>query len=51
MEQVITFEVSKQEAVAILTVLGQMPTSSGVFPLLVKLNAQAEAQQEDLAGD
>lgn len=32
------------EVNAVLNVLGQMPTSSGVYPLAVKIKSQAEAQ-------
>ncbi len=40
----ITFTVAPEEAQAIINVLGQLPTSSGAFPLLQKLSAQAQAQ-------
>lgn len=33
-----------EEVNAILNVLGQMPTSSGIYPLLMKIKSQAEAQ-------
>jgi hypothetical protein len=32
------------EVNAVLGTLGNMPTSSGVFPLMVKIKQQAEAQ-------
>ena len=35
---------SVEEVNAILQVLGQLPTSSGAWPLLVKVKEQAEAQ-------
>lgn len=40
----IKFTMSVEEANAILQVLGQLPTSSGAYPLLVKLKAQADEQ-------
>ena len=40
----IKFEVSIDEANAILAVLGDLPTKTGVFPLVMKLKEQAEAQ-------
>lgn len=33
-----------EETNAVLQTLGQLPTSSGVFPLLLKIKGQAEAQ-------
>ena len=33
-----------EEVNAILQTLGQLPTSSGAFPLLVKVKEQAESQ-------
>jgi hypothetical protein len=40
----IKLELSVDEVNAILSVLGQLPTSSGAWPLLVKVKEQAEAQ-------
>jgi hypothetical protein len=40
----IKLELSVEEINAILQVLGQLPTSSGAWPLLVKVKEQAEAQ-------
>jgi len=40
----IKLELSVEEVNAVLTVLGQLPTSSGAWPLLVKVKEQAEAQ-------
>jgi hypothetical protein len=40
----IKLELSVEEVNAILSVLGQLPTSSGAWPLLVKLKEQAESQ-------
>jgi len=40
----IKLELSIEEINAILQVLGQLPTSSGAWPLLVKVKEQAEAQ-------
>lgn len=43
MEQ-ITLNLSVEEVNAILQVLGQLPTSSGAWPLLMKVKEQAEHQ-------
>lgn len=40
----IQLKLTVEEVNAVLTVLGQLPTSSGAWPLLVKLKEQAEAQ-------
>jgi hypothetical protein len=40
----IKLELSVEEVNAILQVLGQLPTSSGAWLLLVKVKEQAEAQ-------
>jgi hypothetical protein len=47
----ITLTVTTDEANAILQVLGQLPTSSNAYPLMMKIKQQAEAQvpQEDHA--
>ena len=42
----IKLELSVEEVNAILSVLGQLPTSSGAWPLLVKIDAQVKAQTE-----
>ena len=42
----IKLELTLEEAQAIVNILGQTPTSSGVFPLLMKIKEQAEAQIE-----
>ena len=39
-------ELETQECETVLQVLGQMPTSSGVYPLLMKIKEQAVAQLE-----
>jgi hypothetical protein len=39
----ITWTLSAEAANAILNVLGQLPTSSGVYPVLVDLTQQTEA--------
>ena len=41
----VTLVVTEDEAKAILQVLGQLPTSSGAFPLLVKIDAQLKQQE------
>jgi hypothetical protein len=40
----ITWTLSLEEASAILGVLGDLPTKTGAFPLLMKLKEQADAQ-------
>ena len=40
----ITLEVTLEEAVAIVNLLGSLPTSQGAHPLWAKLKAQVEAQ-------
>lgn len=44
MEQVITLTLTVEEANAVLAALGQLPTSTGVFPLLRKIKEQGDAQ-------
>ena len=39
------FNLEQNEISFILQVLGQLPTSSGAYPLVVKIQQQAEAQQ------
>lgn len=45
----ITLKLTKDEIAAILQVLGQLPTNSGAWPLMVKIQAQANPQVEDAA--
>ena len=40
-------ELTTEEVQAILQVLGQLPTSSGAWPLLVKIKEQAETQAKE----
>ena len=40
----ITLELSVEEVNAILGVLGDLPTKSGAWPLIVKIKEQAEPQ-------
>jgi len=44
----IRLELSVEEVNAILQVLGQLPTSSGAWPLLVKVKEQAEKNQDQV---
>lgn len=39
-----TLELTIEEVNAILQTLGQLPTSSGAYPLLLKVKDQADAQ-------
>ena len=40
----ITLELSVDEVNAVLNVLGELPTKSGAWPLIVKIKEQAEPQ-------
>jgi hypothetical protein len=40
----ITWNLSEESANAILSMLGQLPTSSGAYPLLVDLKQQTDSQ-------
>lgn len=40
----INLKLTKDEVNAVLQTLGQLPTSSGAYPLLVKIRGQAEEQ-------
>lgn len=40
----ITWTLSLEEASAILNVLGDLPTKTGAFPLLIKLKEQTDSQ-------
>jgi hypothetical protein len=42
--QEITLTLTVEEANAVLAALGQLPTSTGVFPLLKKIKEQGDAQ-------
>ena len=50
----ITLTLTVEEVNAVLQTLGNLPTSSGAFPLLVKIKEQAETQvvspQDDTEG-
>lgn len=41
------FNLEENEINFILQVLGNLPTSSGVYPLVVKLQHQVESQKQD----
>lgn len=43
----ITWNLSKEAAEAVLNMLGQLPTASGAYPLLVDLKQQTDSQLED----
>ena len=45
----INLTLTTEEVNAILQVLGQLPTSSGAWPLVVKIQAQVSPQVEDAA--
>ena len=43
-KQEMTLTLTAEEVNAVLQVLGEMPTKTGVFPIAVKIKEQAEAQ-------
>ena len=52
----INLTLNVEEVNAVLQTLGNLPTSSGAFPLLMKIKSQAEAQvppaaQDDVDGE
>ncbi len=47
----IRIELSVDEVNAILQVLGDLPTKSGAWPLVVKIKEQAESQAEPSESD
>ena len=47
----INLELSVEEVNAILGVLGDLPTKSGAWPLIVKIKEQAEGQVESEESD
>ena len=47
----IRIELSVDEVNAILQVLGDLPTKSGAWPLVVKIKEQAESQVEPSESD
>lgn len=47
----IELKLTHEEVNAVLSVLGQLPTSSGAWPLLVKIDAQVKAQTEQKETD
>jgi hypothetical protein len=48
---VINLELSTEEVNAILQVLGDLPTKTGAWPLIVKIKEQAESQVEPSESD
>jgi len=47
MDKTITLELTTDQVNAILQTLGQLPTSSGAFPLMVEIKKQAENQMAE----
>jgi hypothetical protein len=43
----ITFSMDQDTAVALINLLGQLPTNSGVFPVLTMMVAQFKDQTEE----
>jgi hypothetical protein len=41
-----TLDLTIEEVNAILQVLGELPTKTGAYPLVIKIKEQAEAQKE-----
>ncbi len=50
-DPIIRLELTVQEVNAILGVLGDLPTKSGSWPVIVKIKAQAEGQIETEEND
>lgn len=50
-DQTIKLELTVQEVNAILGVLGDLPTKSGSWPVIVKIRAQAEGQVQPEEND
>ena len=48
---VITLNLTTEEVNAILQVLGDMPTKSGAWPLVMKIKQQAESQETEPCED
>ena len=48
---VIKLELSVEEVNSVLQVLGEMPTKSGAWPLVVKIKEQAEGQVDPAESD
>jgi hypothetical protein len=47
----ITWEITEEVANAILNTLGNLPTSSGAFPILMDLKQQTESQTVETKED
>jgi hypothetical protein len=47
----ITWEITEEVANAILNTLGNLPTSSGAFPILVDLKQQTDSQTVETKED
>ena len=47
--EVVTLQLTQQEVQAIINVLGDLPTKSGAFPLVVKIQEQLQAQEKQHA--
>ena len=46
-QQMINLELTVEEVNAVLQVLGDLPTKTGAWPLIVKIKEQAEPQVKD----
>ena len=47
----INLELSAEEVNAIISVLGDLPTKTGAWPLVVKIREQAESQRQTAESD
>jgi len=47
----LTLKLTRDEVNALLQVLGELPTKTGAWTLLLKIQAQAEAQKKEVGGD
>jgi hypothetical protein len=46
-----TITLTQEEIIAIVQVLGQLPTSSNAYPLMVKINQQSQEQSSKTEQD
>ena len=47
--EVVTLQLTQQEVQAIINVLGDLPTKSGAFPLVVKIQEQLQPKEKQNA--
>ena len=47
--EVVTLQLTQQEVQAIINVLGDLPTKSGAYPLVVKIQEQLQSKEKQNA--